>query len=95
MWLCPPRTTTRCRRSWTSTRRRASSSTPCGLRQAAGLRFVSVHVLVPGKWTTHKGHHLLEDIEAEIREALPGANVITHMEPVEDPLSFQDIEIDR
>lgn len=64
-------------------------------RQAAGRRFVSVHVLVPGKWTTHKGHHLLEDIEAEIREALPGSNVITHMEPVEDPLSFQDIEIDR
>jgi cation diffusion facilitator family transporter len=64
-------------------------------RQAAGRRFVSIHVLVPGKWTTHKGHHLLENIEAEIREVLPGANVITHMEPVEDPLSFQDIEIDR
>jgi divalent metal cation (Fe/Co/Zn/Cd) transporter len=64
-------------------------------RQAAGRRFVSVHVLVPGKWTTHKGHHLLEDIEAEIRKALPGASVITHLEPVEDPLSFQDIEIDR
>ncbi len=64
-------------------------------RQAAGLRFVSVHVLVPGKWTTHRGHHLLEDIEADIRAALPGANVITHMEPVEDPLSFQDIDIDR
>jgi cation diffusion facilitator family transporter len=64
-------------------------------RQAAGMRFVSVHVLVPGKWTTHRGHHLLEDIEGEIREALPGANVITHLEPKEDPLSFQDIEIDR
>jgi cation diffusion facilitator family transporter len=64
-------------------------------RQAAGRRFVSVHVLVPGKWTTHKGHHLLEDIEAEIREALPGANVITHLEPLEDPVSFQDMEIDR
>ncbi len=64
-------------------------------RQAAGVRFVSVHVLVPGKWTTHRGHHLLEDIETEIRQALPGANVITHLEPVEDPLSFQDIEIDR
>jgi cation diffusion facilitator family transporter len=64
-------------------------------RQAAGRRFVSVHVLVPGRWTTHKGHHLLEDIEAEIRDVLPGTNVDTHMEPVEDPLSFQDIEIDR
>lgn len=64
-------------------------------RQAAGLRFVSVHVLVPGKWTTHRGHHLVEDIEGEIREALPGVNVLTHLEPKEDPLSFQDIEIDR
>jgi len=64
-------------------------------RQSAGVRFVSVHVLVPGKWTTHKGHHLLEDIEAEIREMLPGAHVLTHLEPKEDPLSFQDIEINR
>ncbi|HSW02549.1 MAG TPA: cation diffusion facilitator family transporter [Sedimentisphaerales bacterium] len=64
-------------------------------RQAAGVRFVSVHVLVPGKWTTHKGHHLVEDIEGEIREALPGVNVMTHLEPLEDPLSFHDREIDR
>ncbi|HQG49645.1 MAG TPA: cation diffusion facilitator family transporter, partial [Sedimentisphaerales bacterium] len=59
-------------------------------RQAAGMRFVSVHVLVPGKWTTHKGHHVVEDIEGEIRQVLPGANVITHLEPIEDPLSFHD-----
>jgi len=64
-------------------------------RQAAGVRFVSVHVLVPGKWTTHKGHHMVEDIESEIRLALPGSNVITHLEPIEDPLSFEDIGIDR
>jgi len=64
-------------------------------RQAAGRRFVSIHVLVPGRWTTHKGHHLVEDIEADIRETLSGVIVFTHLEPVDDPLSFQDIEIDR
>ncbi|OHB62690.1 MAG: transporter [Planctomycetes bacterium RBG_13_62_9] len=64
-------------------------------RQAAGRRFVSIHVLVPGRWTTHKGHHVVEDIEADIRSALSGVTVFTHMEPVDDPLSFQDIEIDR
>jgi len=64
-------------------------------RQAAGRRFVSVHVLVPGRWTTHKGHHLVEDVEKDIRSVLSGATVFTHMEPVDDPLSFQDIEIDR
>lgn len=64
-------------------------------RQAAGRRFVSVHVLVPGRWTTHKGHHLVENVEKDIRETLAGVTVFTHLEPVEDPLSFQDIEIDR
>jgi cation diffusion facilitator family transporter len=64
-------------------------------RQAAGRRFVSIHILVPGKWTTHKGHHVAEDIETDIRGALSGVSVFTHVEPVEDPLSFEDIDIDR
>ncbi|MFZ5809427.1 MAG: cation diffusion facilitator family transporter [Chloroflexota bacterium] len=64
-------------------------------RQAAGRRFVSVHVLVPGKWSTHKGHHIAEEIEADIRNTLSGSTVFTHLEPVDDPLSYQDVEIDR
>jgi len=64
-------------------------------RQAAGRRFISIHVLVPGRWTTHKGHHLVEDVENDLRSVLSGVTVFTHMEPVDDPLSFQDIEIDR
>lgn len=64
-------------------------------RQAAGRRFISIHVLVPGKWTTHRGHHLVDKIEIDICSALPGATVFTHLEPVEDPLSSQDIELDR
>ncbi len=64
-------------------------------RQAAGRRFISIHVLVPGRWTTHKGHHLVEDVENDLRGTLSGVTVFTHLEPVDDPLSFQDIEIDR
>ncbi len=64
-------------------------------RQAGGRRFVSIHVLVPGRWSTHKGHHLVENVEKDIREVLSGVTVFTHLEPVDDPLSFQDIEIDR
>jgi cation diffusion facilitator family transporter len=64
-------------------------------RQAAGRRFISIHVLVPGKWTTHRGHHLVEDIETDIQQVLSGVTVFTHLEPVDDPLSFKDIEIDR
>lgn len=64
-------------------------------RQAAGRRFISIHVLVPGKWTTHRGHHLVDKIEVDICNALPGATVFTHLEPVEDPLSSKDMELDR
>jgi cation diffusion facilitator family transporter len=64
-------------------------------RQAAARRFVSVHVLVPGSWTVQQGHKLLEQLEADLREALSDVTVFTHMEPVEDPISVQDTELDR
>ena len=65
-------------------------------RQAGQRRFLSVHVLVPGKWTVQRGHNMLEQIEREIRQALPGpTTILTHLEPVEDPVSMADIEIDR
>jgi cation diffusion facilitator family transporter len=64
-------------------------------REAAGRSFVSVHVLVPGAWTVQRGHDLLEEIERDIRSALPAAVVFTHLEPVEDPASFLDGDLDR
>ena len=64
-------------------------------RQAGARRFVAFHVLVPGEWTVARGHDLLELIEGEIREAVPNATVFTHLEPREDPNSFQDIRLDR
>ena len=64
-------------------------------RQAASRRFVSVHVLVPGKWTVQHGHEVLEHIEADIRKTLGAATMDTHLEPVEDPASFTDVDLDR
>jgi cation diffusion facilitator family transporter len=64
-------------------------------RRAGARRFVSAHVLVPGRWTVQRGHELLEEIEQEIRNALPDVNVLIHLEPVEDPVSWEDIELDR
>lgn len=64
-------------------------------RQAGARHFVSVHVLVPGDWTVRRGHDLLETIEAEIRAVLPRAHVTTHLEPLEDPASWQDQTLDR
>jgi cation diffusion facilitator family transporter len=65
-------------------------------RQAAARRFVSVHMLVPGEWTVHDAHHVAEDFESDIREALGSVvTVFTHIEPVEDELSMEDIYLDR
>lgn len=64
-------------------------------RQAGARCFVTVHVLVPGAWSVQRGHDLLERIEADIRAALPHASVFTHLEPIEDPVSTHDIELDR
>ena len=64
-------------------------------RGAGTRRFVSMHVLVPGNWTVQKGHDLCEEIEAKVREALPQATVFTHLEPREDPVSWEDRRLDR
>ena len=64
-------------------------------RQAGSRAFVIVHVLVPGRWSVQLGHDWAERIEADIRNALPNAHVTTHLEPLEDPVSMVDQELDR
>lgn len=64
-------------------------------RQAGSRTFVTIHVLVPGSWTVQHGHDWSERIEADIRNALPHAHVTTHLEPIEDPVSMVDQELDR
>ncbi len=65
-------------------------------RQAGPRRFVSMHVLVPGEWSVQHGHDVLEQIERDIRAMFDSpTTVFTHLEPIEDPVSMQDIGIDR
>ena len=63
-------------------------------RAAGRYRFVSLHLLVPGDWTVQQGHDLAEQVETEIIEALPDASVLTHIEPIDDPASFDDVLLD-
>lgn len=64
-------------------------------RRAGAHRFVSVHVLVPSDWTVQRGHDLLEQIEADIRRALPPVTVLTHLEPLGDPAAMADQDLHR
>jgi len=65
-------------------------------RQAGQRKFVSLHVLLPGKLTIQEGHDMIEKVEADIRALFDSpVTVFTHLEPMEDPLSMSDIGIDR
>ena len=61
-------------------------------RVAGAKSFVDVHVLVPGNLTVQAGHDLVERLENEIRAKLPHVEVLTHLEPLEDPKSWDDPE---
>lgn len=64
-------------------------------RQAGSRDFVSMQIQVPGGWSVQQGHDLLEDIERDIRAALPFVTVFTHIEPLEDPRSWIDQGLER
>jgi cation diffusion facilitator family transporter len=64
-------------------------------RASGQRRFISMHVLVPGRWTVQQGHDLSEKIEKDLAEALPQSTFFIHIEPSEDPASFADQSLDR
>lgn len=59
-------------------------------RVAGAKSFVDVHVLVPGTMSVQAGHDLVEKLENEIQARLPHCEVLTHLEPLEDPKSWDD-----
>ena len=64
-------------------------------REAGSRSFISYHVQVPGEWSVQRGHDILEQMEAEIRSLVPNAIVFTHLEPLEDPRSWSDQDLNR
>ncbi|SLM95598.1 Cobalt-zinc-cadmium resistance protein [Brachybacterium nesterenkovii] len=62
-------------------------------REAGQQKFMNVHVLVPDEWTVKQGHDYIEDLEDELLGALPSLTVITHLEPISDPASYDDIPV--
>lgn len=65
-------------------------------RESGQRKFISLHLLVPGKWTVKKGHDYADIIEETIEGMFDEpVTVISHLEPIEDPASMNDIGIDR
>ena len=59
-------------------------------RQAGPVRFIDMHVLVPGSWSVQQGHDLCEEIENDVKALFSRASVLTHLEPAEDPSAWDD-----
>lgn len=91
----PPETLDAIARVFASYERQGMQFHALRTRQAGARAFISTHVLVPGGWTVREGHDLLEQIESELRVAVPGATVDTHLEPIEDPASWADVALER
>ena len=64
-------------------------------RQSGARAFVSLHVLVPDDWSVRAAHTLAEQLEHDLRQAVPGAIIFTHLEPRDDPRSFADEALHR
>jgi divalent metal cation (Fe/Co/Zn/Cd) transporter len=59
-------------------------------RRAGPKRFIDFHLLVPGGRTVKETHDLCEQIESEIQSALGEASITIHVEPLEDPASWEE-----
>ncbi|HKW39349.1 MAG TPA: cation diffusion facilitator family transporter [Burkholderiales bacterium] len=64
-------------------------------RQAGARRFVSFHLLVPDDWPVDRAHALSEEIEERIRSLVPRAITLSHIEPISQPASYDDIRLER
>ena len=64
-------------------------------REAGTRAFITLHMLVPGTWTVQQAHDCSERLESELRAVVAHANITTHIEPLEDPVSHLDRDLDR
>ncbi len=64
-------------------------------RQAGARRFITFHLLVPDAWPVERAHQLSEEIEERIRSLVPHAITLSHIEPISQPASYDDIKLER
>ena len=60
-------------------------------RAAGQASFANVHMLIPGSWSVRHGHEFAHEIAEAMEAAVPGLQADVHLEPLEDPRSYEDI----
>lgn len=61
-------------------------------RESGAKRFMEFHMLVPGSWSVQEGHTQMDYVIETIKAEYPELWINPHLEPIEDPRSYQDIE---
>ena len=64
-------------------------------RQAGARRFAEFHLLVCGDLTVREAHHLGHTIEDALVAAIPGLEVVFHVEPVDERESWEGEYLER
>jgi cation diffusion facilitator family transporter len=59
-------------------------------RKAGARRFVDFHLLLPGKVSVQEAHDVTQRIESAVASSFPGAETTVHIEPIEEPESWED-----
>lgn len=59
-------------------------------RRAGEQRFADYHLLVPGAMSVTRAHDYEMKIGGAIERAVPGVEVTSHIEPVEEPAAYND-----
>lgn len=62
-------------------------------RESGARRFMEMHMLVPGSWSVQRGHDAMEDLIDQINAEFPDLRVTGHLEPIEDPRSYEDMHL--
>lgn len=62
-------------------------------RESGNRRFMEYHLLVPGAWSVQQAHDFEETIVKALLDDFPDLRVTAHLEPIEDPVSYEDVLI--
>jgi len=60
-------------------------------RQASAKKFITFHLLFPGSCTVYDAHTVTKQVEKELMLEFTTSSVFIHLEPINDPDSFDDI----
>ena len=64
-------------------------------RQAGAKTFAEFHLLVSGDSSVREAHELAHRVEDILRGTMPGMTVTIHVEPIDEPSSWEAVELAR